>query len=271
MKALPRGNEGAAFEVREGGFVGRDHAGARAAFDGHVADGHAAVHGEFADGLAAVFGDVAGAAADADFSDDGENDVFGGDAVGALAVDHDVQVLERDCDQALGGEHVLDFAGADAEGQRAERAVRGSVAVAADDGLAGLGDAQLRADDVHDALIFAVHVEQTHAGFAAIFFEGVELELGVLVENGQGAVGGGNGMVHHREGEIGAANLAAFGAKTGEGLRRGAFVNEVAVNIDDGRLAGLFANYVGVPDFLVEGFGWHSDSQMILAPQDAAG
>src|SRR5260370_36929374 len=37
-------------------------------------------------------------------------------------------------------EHVLDFAGADAEGESAERAVRGSVAVAADDGLPGLRD-----------------------------------------------------------------------------------------------------------------------------------
>ena len=38
--------------------------------------------------------------------------------------------------QALRGQHVLDFRCADAEGQRAERAVRAGVAVAADDGLA---------------------------------------------------------------------------------------------------------------------------------------
>ncbi len=203
---------------------------------------------------------MSGAAADADFADDGENDVFGGDAVGALSVDNDVHGLGTRLNKTLRGQDVFDFAGADAEGQGTERAVRRGVAVAADDGLARLGNAQLRADDVHDALVFAVHVEQAYASFAAIFFEGVELQLGVLVEDGQGAVGGRNGMVHHGESEIGAADLAAFDAKSREGLRGSAFVNEVAVDINDGRLAGVFANYVGVPDFLVESFGWHGDS-----------
>jgi hypothetical protein len=43
--------------------------------------------------------------------------------------------------QALRGQDVFDFAGTDAEGQRAEGAVRAGVAVAADNRLAGLGDA----------------------------------------------------------------------------------------------------------------------------------
>ena len=47
--------------------------------------------------------------------------------------------------QALGRQHVVDLAGADAEGERAERAVRAGVAVAADDGHAGLGEAAARA------------------------------------------------------------------------------------------------------------------------------
>src|SRR2546425_456974 len=63
----------AAFEIRESGFIGRNHAGARAAFDGHVAHGHAAVHGKGPNGFAAIFGDMAVAAADANLSNDGEN------------------------------------------------------------------------------------------------------------------------------------------------------------------------------------------------------
>ena len=50
-----------------------------------------AVHGEGADGFAGIFRDMAGAAANADFSDDGKDDVFRGDALGALAVDDDVK------------------------------------------------------------------------------------------------------------------------------------------------------------------------------------
>jgi len=61
-------------------------------------------------------------------------------------------------------------------------------------------------------------------------------------------------MVHHREREIRAANLAPFGAETRESLRRGAFVDEVAVNIDECGFSRLFVNDVGVPNFLVERF-----------------
>ena len=177
-----------------------------------------------------------------------------------LAVNENVHGLRTRLHEALRREDVFDFAGADAERQRAERAVRGSVAIAADNGLAGLGDAEFRADDVDDALILAVHVEEAHAGLAAVFFEGIELELGVVIEDGQGTVGGGDGMVHYGEREIRAADFAAFGAEASESLGRGALVDEVAVNIDDGGLAGIFANDVGVPDFLIESFRRHGSS-----------
>ena len=152
------------------------------------------------------------------------------------------------------GEDVFHFAGADAEGQGAECTVGGGVAVAAHDGLTGLGDAEFRADDVHDALIFAVHIEKAHTEFAAIFFEGLELQFGVLIEDGKCAIGGGNGVIHNRESEVGAANRAAFGAKTGESLGRGAFMNQVPVDINDGGLPVFFANGMGIPDFMVESF-----------------
>src|SRR5204863_8023130 len=118
---------------------GCDHAGARAAFDGHVADGHASVHGKRADGFATVFGDVAVAAGDASFSDDGEDEVLCGYALGTLSMHKNVKRLRPRLHEALRGEDVFDFAGANAERQRAERAVRGGVAVAADKSLAEIG------------------------------------------------------------------------------------------------------------------------------------
>ena len=129
-----------------------------------------------ANGFAGVFDHVAGAAADADFADDGENDVFGGDAVaGACPARRSAWFWISICERHLRGQHVFHFAGADAESQRAERAVRGGVAIAADDGVAGLRDAQLGADDMNDALICAVHVEQVDAEFFAVLLERVEL------------------------------------------------------------------------------------------------
>src|SRR5208283_6061447 len=99
-KFIAARNERAAFEIGEGGFIGRDHASARAAFDGHVADCHATFHREGANGFAAVFGDVASAATDTDFSDDSEDDVFCGYAPGALAVDQNVQGFRFALDEA---------------------------------------------------------------------------------------------------------------------------------------------------------------------------
>ena len=74
-----------------------------------------------------------GAAADAEAAHQRQRDVLGGDAVAQRAGEGDAHRLRLLLRQALRREHVLDFARADAERQRAERAVRAGVAVAADD------------------------------------------------------------------------------------------------------------------------------------------
>ena len=133
------GDEVAPFHVGEGGVIRGDEAGAGAALDGHVADGHAAFHREGTDDIAAVLDDVADSAGDTDAVDDGEDDILGGDAGMEFAVDFDRHGAGFRLREGLGGEHVLDLAGADAEGERAERAMGGGVAIAADDGHARAG------------------------------------------------------------------------------------------------------------------------------------
>ena len=68
------------------------------------------------------------------------------------AVDPDLVGLRVALEQGLGREDHLDLARPDPERERAERAVRARVRVAADDGHPGLGQPQLRPDDVDDAL-----------------------------------------------------------------------------------------------------------------------
>src|SRR5204863_8919815 len=154
----------------------------------------------------------------ANLSDDRENQVLRRDAFGAIAVDENVEHLGARLNKTLRCKNVFDFAGADAKGQRAKGAVRGGVAVAANNGLARLSDAKLRADDVDNALIFAVHVEEADAGLATVFLQGFKLKLGIVIEDRKGAVGGGDGMFHHGERKIGAAGFAAVRAETGKGL-----------------------------------------------------
>ena len=111
---------------------------------------------------------VAGAAVGGDLADQIQDHVLGRDAGGQSAVDAQLERLGLRLQQRLRGQHVLDFAGADAEGQRPERAVRGGVAVAADDRHAGLREAQLGADDVDDALLRVVQVVQANAELPAV-------------------------------------------------------------------------------------------------------
>jgi hypothetical protein len=103
--------------------------------------------------------------------------------------------------------------------------------------------------------MFAVHVEEADASFAAVALEGFELELGVVVEDGEGAVRGRDGMIHDGEGEIGTADLAAFGFEAGKGLGRGTLVDEMAINVDQGGLVGFLVDDVILPDFIVESCG----------------
>ena len=71
---------------------------------------------------------------------------------GSLPSTDRAHVLRLDLHQRLRREHVLDLGGADAVGQRAERAVRRGVAVAANERHARQREALLGADDVADAL-----------------------------------------------------------------------------------------------------------------------
>ena len=63
---------------------------------------------------------------------------------------------------------MLDFRGANAERESAERAMRCGVAITADDRLAWLSQSEFRADDMDDALIAGVEVEERNAEVRAV-------------------------------------------------------------------------------------------------------
>ena len=102
-------------------------------------------------------------------------------------------------EEALRREDVLDLARADAERERAERAVRRRVAVAADDGHAGLGQPELGADDVDDALLVRVGPVERDAVLLAVLGERAELLLGLLVDDREAARERRDRVIHRRE------------------------------------------------------------------------
>ena len=155
-----------------------DHAGPGTAFDRHIANRHPAFHREGTNSWPVIFDDVAGAAAGADLADDGQDDVFGFQARGEHAGDFDAEAFRLTAlPEGLGGQNVLDFAGADPEGQSTECAVGGCVAIAADHGEAGQGEAKFRADHVDDPLTAGADIEQGDPKFFAIIAKRIDLTL----------------------------------------------------------------------------------------------
>ena len=154
---------GPALNIVKGGVVRRNHAGARAAFNAHITDGHTVGHAQTADGAAAIFKDIAGAATGPILGDNGQNDILGRHTETQFAFDIDGKGLGLHLQQTLGGQHMPHFAGANAKGERSKGTVGACVAVTADNRHPRLGHTHLRPDHMDNALDIAVNVPQGNA------------------------------------------------------------------------------------------------------------
>ena len=251
LKFLPARHEGLALEIRERRLIRRDHPRSRPSLDGHVAHRHPAFHRKSAHGFAGILEDMPVAAGDADFSDQRENQVLGRNSFRPFAVEAHQRRLRFRLREALRRQHVLDLARADAESQSAERAVRRSMAVPAHDGQSGLRNAEFRPDNMHDALIAAVHVEESNARLFAIARQRFELPRSVRVENRQSAILRRHRVIHHRKRKVRSPDLAPRSLQSRKSLRRSAFMNQVTIDVDKRRLVGNFAYKMRIPDFFV--------------------
>ena len=195
-------SEGAAFEVFESGVVGIHIAHARAALDGHIANGHALFLGEGIESGAREFIGVAEAAVDSEFSDDVENDILRVNAGGEFSIHFDAADLGLVERHGLGREDIADLAGANAKGDCAECTVGGSVGVTAGNRGAGLGDALLGTDDVDDALLAGGEIKKGDAIFRAVLAERLDHGVGEIVAERLDAFVGRNDVVHGGEGAV---------------------------------------------------------------------
>ncbi len=148
------------------------------------------------------------------------------------------------------------FTRADSKSQRAKSAVRGGMAVAADHRHAWLRQAQLRPDHMDHALPVAANAETAKAEFGAVGFQLRELFGGDLVDDGQRAVGGRYAVIGRGNGEIGTPDLQPALAQALKSLRRSDFMNQVQIDVEQRRSAGMFVDYVRVPEFFYDG-AWH--------------
>ena len=218
-------------QIREGGVVGRHHAGAGAGFDRHVADRQPPFDAERPDGRAGIFDDVAHAARGADPGDDGEDHVLGVDAGGQRAVDDDPHVLRLALPQGLGRQHVTDLGSADAERERAERTMGRGVTVAADHDHAGLAEPLLRPDDVHNSLPPVAQPEQRQARGLCVCFQVFDNPPAVrLIDRSEIMAERRDVMVRRREGAVGPPHRQPFLLQHAEGVTR-TVVDEMAIDM----------------------------------------
>ena len=206
-----------------------------------------------ANGAAAELDGVTGAAGRADGADDGQRHVLGGHALAELAVDGDQHGLRFLLQQALRGQHMLDFRGADAVRQTGEGAVRRGMRIAANDGHARQRRAVFRADDVHDALLRILEREiGQRADFADVGVQRFDLLarnriLDALVPMVGRRIVVGRGDDGRDPPWLAAGQLQAF-----EGLRAGHFVHQMTVDVEERRAISFLMDDMVLPEFVVK-------------------
>ena len=129
--------------------------------------------------------------------------------------------------QALRGQHVLDFARADAKCERSKSAVSARVTIATNDRHARLRQTKLRPNDVNDSLFGGVDVEELNAKLFAVSTECLDLIRGNGIGNWQTAIRGGDVVIDSAESEIRASHFAICLTQSIKRLRRRHLVNEM--------------------------------------------
>ena len=102
------------------------------------------------------------------------------------------------------------FAGPDAEGDTAESPMGAGVAVSAHKNNARKGEPRFGADDVNDAMPFAVHRHIGDAMFRGVFLQTFDLGKRQAFGEGSAAPQGRNRVVRHGDMRLRTADLPSF-------------------------------------------------------------
>src|SRR6185503_5677670 len=102
--------------------------------------------------------------------------------------------------------------------------------------------------DMHDPLFARIEIEQLDAKLAAVLPQNLNLVRGNRVLNGQAAIGGRHVVVGSSYGQFGTTNAAARRAQAVECLRGSHFVDEMQINVQDGRRPRRLLDDVRVPE-----------------------
>lgn len=154
-------------------------------------------------------------------------------------------------------EYMFDFTGTNAKGQGAKGAMGRRVRVATDRDTSGQGKTLFRPNNVDNPLSLVgkgkvLQAKVLHVGFQLQHLRARGRLLNEFFHiNELLAIGRGHIVIDRDQGTIGAPDAPLRDAQAFKGLGRRDFVDQVAVDVDEGRQA-VVVDQVVVPDLVVE-------------------
>ena len=145
---------------------------------------------------------------------------------------------------------MLNFRSSNAKCERSKCAVSAGVTVAADNRHAGLREAQLRSNYMHDSLVGRVHIEQRNSEVPAILLQRLNLPGRNVIGDGSATRFSRNVVVDRGHCTIRLTHSAFCSAQTVKSLRRSHLVDEMQIDIQKRKLAGRHADNMRIPDFV---------------------
>ncbi len=237
--------------IVEGGFVWGHQSCFGAHLNGHVAQGHTTFHAQRLDSISAELNDVTGAACTAGFADNRQHDIFRGDTRRGFPLHFNLHGFGAALLQGLRRQNVFNFRGPNPERQRAKCAVGCGMGVAADDGHAWQGNPLLRPHYVDDTLIGVVQIVQLHAKLVTVLNQLLHLDTRHLARCIDVFGLGGNVVIHRGKGFTRLTHRALVRAQAVKCLRRGHFMYQMTVDVQQWGFVWCFVDHVRIKQLLI--------------------
>ncbi len=180
-------------------------------------------------------------------ADQRQDQVLGGDAGGQPALELHPHGFGPALDQRLRRQHMGQLARTDAEGQRAEPAMRAGMAVAAHDHATGQAEAEFRPDDMDDALAGLVDIEHLDAAGGG-FDPQRRQQLLPDLDRAGAAMRGRDRMVRGRESQFGVMNPEVAALEVEQAARAAEIVQQMAIDMEQIGVVADMGDDMLVPD-----------------------
>src|SRR5579884_1840109 len=119
----------------------------------------------------------------AKLTNNGESEVLCGDTGGQRPLYTNIHRLGLLLQETLCRQHMLDLAGADTDSKYAQSTMRGGMRITTDKRHPRQGQAQLRSNDMHNALLWSIHIKERQIEVAGILLHRGDTQFTILIHH----------------------------------------------------------------------------------------